>query len=82
MKLFAVSTVFERFVPQHEGESIFTPEAKDYFAVRASVFAACAIASEQAEWILKSFPLQEMVNFLARCDYPELNKDPRTLVAA
>lgn len=82
VKLFSVSSIFERFVSQHEGESIFTPEAKDYFAVRQSIFAACAIAHDCADEILREFAKPEMVNFLARCDYAELNKDPRQLEAA
>lgn len=76
-KLFAVKEVFERFVPAHSGESIFTPSASDYFSIKPSAFAACAIAKDCELEILKEFTEPEMVHWLASIDYAELNKDPR-----
>jgi hypothetical protein len=77
-KLFAVKEVFERFVPAHTGEKVYTPEAKDYFRIRGSVFAACAIGDSCATEILKEFSEPEMVEWLASVDYVELNKDTRS----
>jgi hypothetical protein len=82
VKLFACTSIFERFIPQRGGERMFTPEAKDFFAVRVSIFAACAIAWEQAGCILGDFTKPEMNDFLARVDYAELNQDPGSLKAA
>ncbi|MES2367037.1 MAG: hypothetical protein V4563_14270 [Pseudomonadota bacterium] len=80
-RLFAVKQIFERFVPAHSGESIFTPHARDYFHIRGSVFASVAMADEQAKRILAEFNESEMVEWLAKVDYAELNKDPRAVAA-
>ena len=82
VRLFAVKEVFERFVPAHSSELIFTPQAKDFFSIRGSVFAACAIVDLKGDEILKEFTHTEMSQWLASVDYCELNKDPRTLKEA
>lgn len=81
VRLFAVKEVFDRWVPNDSG-SIFTPEAKDYFSIRGSVFAACAIQHERQAEIRNEFTDLEMVTFLRDVDYAEMNKDPRQAVAA
>jgi hypothetical protein len=81
VRYFAVKTVFERMVPAHAGESIFTPEAKDYFSIRRSVFAAAAIADLCRVEIEKEFSPEAMSQFLASVDYCELNKDPHAIAA-
>lgn len=77
VRLFAVKEIFERFVPAHPGERIFTPEAKDYFHIRGSVFGACGLADVRGTEILKAFTRIEMSEWLLDIDYAELNKDPR-----
>lgn len=77
VRLFAVKEIFERYVPAHPGEKIFTPEAKDFFSIRHSVFAAAALADICGVRILKEFSEPEMAQWLADVDYCELNKDPR-----
>lgn len=76
VRLFVVKEVFERFVPAHkdDGARIFTPEAKDYFSIRGSVFGACAIADRCGTKILKEFCEPEMVEWLASIDYAQLNR--------
>ena len=75
--LFCVKSVFERFVPGHSGESIFTPEAKDFFHVKLSVFGACSLAHECRLEIAREFSPTEMSQWLASVDYVALNRDPR-----
>lgn len=82
VRLFAVKEVFDRWIVHPGNEHIFTPEAKDYFSIRKSVFAACAIADLCGDKILKEFPLPEMKHWLESIDYAELNKDPRQAEAA
>ncbi len=82
VRLFAVKTVFERFVPAHHGERIWTPEAKDWFHVKPSVFGACSLAHECEKEIIAEFSEPEMVEWLANVDYVRLNRDPRQEVAA
>ena len=82
VRLFAVKQIFERFVPGHSGESIFTPQARDFFSIKQSVFAACALGADKAKEICAEFTEAEMVEWLAKVDYAELNKDPRQQVAA
>ncbi len=82
IRLFAVKEVFERFVPAHSCEEIFTPEAKDIYSIRNSIFGACAIVDTCRAKIRNEFTDHEMLNFLADVDYAELNKDPRELIAA
>lgn len=77
VRLFVVKQVFERFVPAHSSENIYTPEAKDFFSVRADVFAACAIADLCRAKIRNEFTDHEMLEWLAGIDYAELNKDRR-----
>lgn len=77
VRLFAVKQVFERFVPAHSAERIFTPEAKDFFSIRADVFAACAIADLCRAKIRNEFADHEMLEWLASINYAELNKDRR-----
>ncbi len=77
VRLFVVKQVFERFVPAHESEKIFTPQATDFFRVRADIFAACAIAELCKEQILKAFSESEMREWLDVIDYAALNKDRR-----
>lgn len=77
VRLFVVKQVFERFVPAHSSEKIFTPEAKDFFHVRADVFAACAIVDLCRVKIRNEFTDHEMLTWLAEIDYAELNKDRR-----
>ncbi len=79
VRLFAVKHVFERFVPGQQGEASWTPEAKDWFHIKPSVFGACSIAHECQERILAEFRKPEMVSWLAQIDYVELNKDAREL---
>jgi len=73
----AVKEIFETFVPAHSCERIFKPEAKDFFCIRHSVFAAWSLADSKGEAILKEFTHTEMSQWLASVDYCELNKDPR-----
>ena len=77
IRLFAVQTIFERFAVATPETTIFTPQAKDFFSVRHSVFAACAIVELARMDIQAEFSLQEMSQFLSQIDYAELNKDPR-----
>ncbi len=78
VRLFAVKTVFARFVPEHEdGDTIFTPQAKDWFHIRPSVFGACSIADRCEAAILKEFQKLEMRYWLDSVDYVKLNEDPR-----
>jgi len=76
-RLFAVKEVFDRFVVHQCDQRIFTPEAKDFFHIKKSVFAACAIADICEDSIRNKFSLDEMRDWLHRIDYAELNKDPR-----
>ena len=82
VRLFAVKEVFDRFVVAHVGEAPWTPEAKDYFMVKGSVFGACAIAHKCHDEIRQKFTLDEMRYWLDTVDYVELNRDPRMAVAA
>lgn len=77
VRLFAVKEVFERFVSANEPEKIFTPQATDFFVIRHSVFAACAIVHSNRERILNEFRLREMLQFVREVDYVELNRDRR-----
>lgn len=79
VRLFAVKEVFERFVVAHAGEKPWTPEAKDFFSVKHSVFGAVAIADLCKAEIVKAFKASEMREWLDSVDYCELNKDPRTV---
>lgn len=76
IELFAVKTVFDRFVPKESGK-VFTPEAKDFFWVRKSIFAACAIVDIFPDRIREKFTLDEMAHFLASVDYVKLSEDPK-----
>lgn len=81
IRLFAVQTIFRCWIA--EGTSkVFVPQAKDFFSIRKSYFAAFAIADMCGDYILKEFPLPEMADFLSKIDYAELNKDPRFAKAA
>ena len=74
--LFAVKEIFERFVVGDQERKPWTPEAKDFFHIKHSVFAAVAIADMCGDKIRAEFTLKEMQMWLAFIDYPELNKDP------
>lgn len=82
VKLFAVQGIFERWVPGEGAEKPFTPAAGDFFTIRASCFAACAVAQGKVAEIPAEFPIPEMADWLRVIDYAELNKDPRQAVAA
>jgi hypothetical protein len=80
IRLFAVKEVFDRFVSR-SGESIFTPEAKDYFHIRKSVFGVCAIVDMCGERITAEFSNAEMADWLSQIDYAKLNRDSRFVEA-
>src|SRR5215475_12732973 len=81
VKHFAVKQVFERIVPAHPGETKFIPKSEDFFAVRADIFAACAIIEMGHDKITKAFSESDMREYLDSIDYVELNKDRRQLVS-
>ena len=58
-------------------QKVFTPQVEDFFSIRHSVFAACAIVKMCQDRICAEFDRLEMVGWLAEVDYCALNKDPR-----
>lgn len=76
VELFAIKGVFERFVPGHSKERIYTPKAEDYFWTKHSIFAACSIAKLNRPEILKEFTRSDMRAYLDQVDYVPLN-DPQ-----
>jgi hypothetical protein len=80
VRLFAVKEVFDRFIP-NESSNTFTPEAKDYFSIKGSVFGACAIVELKRAAIRNEFTDCEMIDWLHGIDYAKLNKDPRLQAA-
>ena len=62
---------------QANKQAIFTPAAEAYFHVRGSCFAAVAIAHLCRDRIMAEFTGLEMIEWLAKVDYVELNRDQR-----